>query len=434
MENLYNTLYNLVNDINAERNAINDFFYTDSLVVGDMLSVNNGNTIINTPVDILNTTQLELIAPNTCALYIAGGTRINKNLLVNGNIYCNDDFNIFGTFVISNLLVANKEVIILGNTFANLVTANSIITNKITGNIAELNINDGANINNLTASNIIILDVINFNANTITFNKLNITNTFSTNNINANIINITEDITGNYIEINHNANINNNLRVLGCANISGNVNVSGNMIVFGNLEVKNKITLNGNVNIYGALNLFNSEVMLYNKIISNNDLVVKGTLFCNDIISNGSLNIIGGNDFIGNIPIYSNILNIQTFANIELLRENRFVTLRIIENISGTIQETTPFIFANLGNVTNPSRFTPVKYINQDSTLTDGTNIGYNWVLSGNVNGNLEFINMFYPDFTVNNIGAIRFTRLNKNDWIQTDNFQIYKFNYSFLV
>jgi hypothetical protein len=434
MENLYNTIYNLIKDINDERNAINKSFYTDSLVVGDMLAVENGNVIINTPVDILNPTQLELITPNTCALYVGGGVHINKNLLVNGNIYCKDDLYIYGNFIISNSLFSNGDVVIYGNTFTNLIYANTIITNLINGNIANFNINDGANIGTLRANNIVILEVTNFNANSITFNKLTITNTFQTNNITANIINITENITGNYLEVYNDANIEKNLRVLGGANISGNVEVNGNMQVYGNLEIKNKLTLSGNVTIYGALNLYNSEVTLYNKIVSNNDLVVKGTLYCNDIISNGSLNITGGNDVVANLPLYSNILTIQNFANIEFLRENRFVTLRMLHNISGTIQDTSPYIFANLGNITNSQRFTPTKNINQNYLLTDGTNVGYNFLLSGNVNGNIEFINMFYPDFTVNNIGVIRFTRLNKNDWTQTEPFEIYKFNVSFLV
>lgn len=434
MENLYNILYNLINEINTERNAINDFFYTDSLIVGDMLTVNNGNVIINTPLDILNSTQLELNAPNVCALYVSGGVKIDKNLLVNGNIYCNDDLIIFGNLFVSNLLFANNDVFILGTTFTNTITANNIITDKISGNIAEFQINNGANINLLRANNIILLEINNFTANTITFNKLNILNTLTTNNINSNIINVSDDITGNYIDINNSANIHNNLRVLGGANISGNVHVDGNMQVFGNLEVKNKIILNGNVDIYGALNLFNSNVTLYNKIVSNNDLVVKGIIYCDDIISNGSLNVLGANDIVANIPLYSNLLNIQTFANIEFLRENRYVTIRVIENITGIIQNNTPYIYANLGNINNPENFTPVKFINKNNTLNDGTNKGYNWVLSGNINGNLEFVNMFYPDYTINNIGTIKFTRLNQNDWIQNHNIEIYKFNYSFLV
>jgi cytoskeletal protein CcmA (bactofilin family) len=434
MENVYNTIYNLINDINAERNAINKLFYTDSLIVGDMMYVSNGNTTINTPVDILNTTQLELNASNTCALYVAGGAHIDKNLLVNGNIYCKDDFYIDGNFIVSNILFSNKELIVLGNTIATNINANSIIANIISGNVTNLNIKNGANINTLNANKIIVLDVTNFISDSLSINKLNITNIASFNNINANIIGVASNLTTNYANITQDANIGNNLRVLGGANISGNVNVDGNMQVFGNLEVKNNIKLNGNVNIYGALNLYNSNVTLYNKIISNNDLVVKGTLFCNDIYSNGSLNITGYNDVVANIPLYSNLNQEQMFANIEFTRENRFVTLRTIENISGTIKNTTPFIYANLANITDPDRFTPIKFINKNNTLIDGTNVGYNWVLSGNVNGNLEFINMFYPDYTVNNIGTIRFSRLNRIDWILNHQIEIYKFNYSFLV
>jgi len=439
MDNLYNVIYSLANDINDMRNAMNIFFYTSNLIVGDMLAVNNNNVTFNVPVNILNDTLTNINNPTEASLFVVGGVYIGKNLYVNGDIICNDDLDIFGNLEVTNLFRSNGFAYI-GNDLVNgnLVTngvldIGELVASNITGNITELKITGIANIGNIIGNSINLININSFIGNEILFNQLNITDKLTSNLITANSINIIDQLTGNYLEVG-NGLITNNLRVNGGANIGGNVDVYGDMTVYGNLNLLNGLGIQGDFDIYGNLNLYGANLTLYNKINSNNDTYITGTLYCEDIVSSGTIISNLDEDIINNFDIYSNSEVAMMNSNIEFIRQNKYCTILVQENITGIISSSTDYLYANLGELTEPNLFIPNVNIIRDSSLTNGMNVGFSYLISGNINGSMEFINLYYPDFLVNNIGCLRFNRFNRLPFYSGQNIEIYKFNISFLV
>jgi cytoskeletal protein CcmA (bactofilin family) len=423
MDNLYNIIYTLVNDINDERNAINNFFYTSNLIVSDLFSINDGLANFNVPIDI------NYISSNASdifdvGLYVVGGVYVGKNLYVNGNIISNDDINIYGNLYISNNLVSNGNAIIgnvllNGNMITSILIANNINAMNIYGNIYDLNIMNTAYFNKINVMN---MDLININQ--IIGNQIICPTLYSNNiivsNLVANNINITDKISGNYLVINNASNITNTLTVNGDSNILGNINVNGNIILFGNLQINNSFRVNGNFDIYGNLNLYNANVISYNNIVGNNDTYVNGNLYCENIISDGKL--IGSiNDIFikyqQTLPLYD-VDNIYRFDIIlDFSKENKYCCIQNL-NVSGDLVTTTKYLYANLAEYPYLEEFIPNVPINKNYTLTDGTNVGFNYLITGNINGNIEMLNLYYPDYIVSNSPCIRIERFNRNNFV----------------